>query len=423
MRSCGLAQPVLGAPDDDVDLVLDPVPDERRQRQGAWHAVDKGEHVRPEGGLQLGVLVEVVEHDLGDGVAAQHDDQALSGAPRRLVADVGDALQTPVLDQLGDLRRERVGVDLVGQLGDDQADSPLQLLDLDDRAHDDRAAAGAVGLLDAPAAHDERAGREVRAPDHPQQLLEQLLAGGVGVLQVPLGARGDLAQVVRRDLGGHADRDARRAVDQQVREPAGQHLRLLGLAVVVVLEVDGLLVDVADHLHGQGGHPALGVPGRGRRVVARRAEVALAVDERVAQRPVLHQPHQGVVDRRVAVRVVLPHDVADDPRALVEAAVRPVAPVVHRVQHPPVHRLEPVAHVRQRPADDDRHGVVDVRPAHLGVEVDRLDPVLRLDGRRLLAHSASLRLDVAEASAPTPPSSGHRRRQQTSLTGLRNRID
>jgi len=49
---------------------------------------------------------------------------------------------------------------------------------------------------------------------------------------------------------------------------ARQDCRLLGLAVVVVLEFDRLLVDVADHLHGQRGHPALGVSRRGRRVVA-----------------------------------------------------------------------------------------------------------------------------------------------------------
>ena len=85
----------------------------------------------------------------------------------------------------------------------------------------------------------------------------------------------------------------------------------------------------------------------------RRAEVALPLDERVAQRPVLHEAHQGVVDRRVAVRVVLAHDVADDAAALVEAAVGAVAAVVHRVDDAAVHRLEPVAHVGQRPADDD----------------------------------------------------------------------
>ena len=145
-------------------------------------------------------------------------------------------------------------------------------------------------------------------------------------------------------------------------------------AVVVGLEVDGVLVDVPDHLHGQRRHPALGVAHRGGRVVARRAEVALAVDQRVAHHPGLREPDQGVVDRGVAVRVVLTHDVADDARALGEAAVGAVAAVVHRVEHPAVHRLEAVAYVGQRPADDDRHRVVEVGALHLGLQLDRLDP-------------------------------------------------
>jgi hypothetical protein len=57
------------------------VPDERVDRQRARHAVDEREHVRAERGLQLGVLVEVVEHDLRDGVALEHDDEALPLRP------------------------------------------------------------------------------------------------------------------------------------------------------------------------------------------------------------------------------------------------------------------------------------------------------------------------------------------------------
>ncbi len=238
------------------------------------------------------------------------------------------------------------------------------------RAHRDRAAARAVHVLDALGADDEAVGREVGALDALHQRLEQLLARRVGVLERPLGALGDLAQVVRRDVGGHADRDAGRAVDQQVRDARRQDRRLLRAAVVVGREVDGLLVDVAHHLHRDRRELALGVPHRGRAVVARRAEVALARDHRRAHDPRLRQAHEGVVDRGVAVRVVLTHDVTDDAAALVEAAVGAVAAVVHRVEHAAVHRLEAVAHVGQRTRDDDAHGVVDVRALHLVLQLD-----------------------------------------------------
>ena len=207
-----------------------------------------------------------------------------------------------------------------------------------------------------------------------EQRREQLLVRGVRVVEVPHHAGRDLAQVVRRDVGGHADRDAAGPVDEQVREPGREHRRLLLAPVVVRREVDRVLVDLAHHLHRQRREPALGVPHGGLPVVARRAEVALALHQRVAQRPRLAEPHQGVVDRGVAVRVVLTHHVTDDTRALGEAAVRPVATVEHRVQHAAVHRLEAVPHVGQRPLHDDAHRVVEVGPLHLDLQVDRLDP-------------------------------------------------
>ena len=69
----------------------------------------------------------------------------------------------------------------------------------------------------------------------------------------------DLAEVVRRDVGGHADRDAAAAVDEQVREPRREHRRLARAAVVGGVEVDGVLVDLAEQLHRERRQPRLGV--------------------------------------------------------------------------------------------------------------------------------------------------------------------
>ena len=75
----GLAQAVAGAALDNLDLVGDPRAHELLDAEGAGHSIDQGEHVGAEGLLQLGVLVEVVEHDLRDCIALQLDDQAHAG--------------------------------------------------------------------------------------------------------------------------------------------------------------------------------------------------------------------------------------------------------------------------------------------------------------------------------------------------------
>ncbi|MEY3073315.1 MAG: hypothetical protein RLZZ353_1511 [Actinomycetota bacterium] len=210
----------------------------------------------------------------------------------------------------------------------------------------------------------------------------QVVGGQRRVVDDGDGGVDQLAEVVRRDVRRHPDGDAGRAVREQVREPCRQDDRLLLVAVVVRDEVDGLLVEVAQQLHREARQPRLGVAHRGRRVAVDRAEVAVAVDQRVPDREVLPHPDQRVVDRAVTVGVVLLHDVADGRRALAVRAVGAQARLVHRVQDAAVDRLQAVSDVGQGPADDDRHRVVEVRGLHLVLDDDGLDRSRRHRGAR-----------------------------------------
>ena len=69
--------------------------------------------------------------------------------------------------------------------------------------------------------------------------------------------------------------------------------------------------------------------------------------------------------------VVLTDNITDHAGRFLVGLVVVVAHVVHGVQTTPVHRLEAVAHIRQGPADDDRHGVVHVGAFHLVFDIDR----------------------------------------------------
>ena len=288
----GAAQFVLGAAGDDLALVVDVVLDQLAQAEGARHPVDQRDHVDAEAGLHRGFLVEVVEHDLGRLAAAlQLDHQPHPGAVVGLVAQVGDPLQLLVADEVGDLRDQPVVAALLDherQLGDDdRLLAALQRLDVGAGAHLDPAAARGVGVADPLEAHDPAAG-EVGALD----VLHQPGQVDLGVVDVGGDAADDLAQVVRRDVRRHPDRDPRGAVDQQVREARRQDHRLLRRLVVVGAEVDRVRVDVPQQLRRQPPEARLGVAHRGSRVVVDRAEVALAVDQRVAQGEVLRHADQ-----------------------------------------------------------------------------------------------------------------------------------
>ena len=305
-----LGQTMLGASGDDLLLVVDPGDERVPQRHRAGHTVVEGDHVHRERVLQWRSLVELVQDHQRGCVLLELEHQsglALGG----LVANRPDALDLATIDQLGRLLLDGFDRRLVRDLGDDDQRVLAVLDDLGLGAHLDGAATGRVRVVDPLAAQDLPTRGEVGALDE----VHQGHVVGVGVGQQERGSVRDLTQVVGRNVGGHADRDALTAVHQQVREAGGEDLGLLVGGIEVVLEVDGVLVDAGEHVHGQLGEPALGVAHGGRRVRGR-AEVAVRVDQWMSQRERLAEAHEGVVDGGVAVRVVLAHHLAHHGGAL-----------------------------------------------------------------------------------------------------------
>ena len=125
-----LQQLELGAAGDHLFAELDEALDDVAQGQRLGPAAADREHVRREARLRGRVPPQLVEHDLGRGVALQVDDDAHAFAVR-LVADVGDALDPLVLGGLGDLLDQAGLADLVGDRGqDDRAAVAAAFLDL-----------------------------------------------------------------------------------------------------------------------------------------------------------------------------------------------------------------------------------------------------------------------------------------------------
>ena len=89
-----------------------------QQAQLLGPAAAQRHHVDAEAGLQRRELEQLVEHDVGIGVALDldHHPHAVAVA---LVAQVGDALDLLLAHHLGDPLDHPRLVDLVGHLGDD----------------------------------------------------------------------------------------------------------------------------------------------------------------------------------------------------------------------------------------------------------------------------------------------------------------
>ena len=234
---------------------------------------------------------------------------------------------------------------LIGKLGDDDGRTALaNLLHVGHCPHLHRPTAGRQGVSDAAGSDQVGPGGKVGTLDDLQIVLDR----SIRVLNAVDDGIDDLAEVMGRDIGCHADGDAGGTVGQEVGVSSRQNDRFGGLAAVVVLEIHRVFLDAFQQMHGNRGKAALGITHRRRRIVDR-AEVALRRDQWIARAEVLAQADQGVVDRVVAVRVIAAHDVADHRCALPKAGPGPHSGLEHGIDDPPLHRLQPVPNIRQRP--------------------------------------------------------------------------
>ena len=173
----GLAQLELDAPADHVAPEVDEELDHLEQAEHLRPAGDNRQRDDAERLLQLRLLEQVVQHHFGDFAALQLDDDAHAVAIG-FVAQIGNAFDRFLADQLGDPLEQARLVQLIRDFGDDDllAIALLRRFDLGAGAHLDRAAAGEVRLVDAALADDHAAGGEVGAGNQPDQFLELLLA-------------------------------------------------------------------------------------------------------------------------------------------------------------------------------------------------------------------------------------------------------
>ena len=363
----GLAQLVHGAAGHHLAAVTQEGVQQLAQIQGARLAVHQRHGVDAEHGLHLRLLIEVVEHHFRVLAPAQLDID-----PHALlvgfVAQLGDALDLLFLDQLGDFLDQPGLVHLIGQLVNDDGflATLVGLLDLGAGTDINAAPAGAVSLHDPGTAVDDAGGGEIRTLD----VFHQVVRRQAVVVDQRQAAVDHLAHVVGRDIGGHAHGDAGGAVDQQVGHPRRHDVGNALGAVVVVHIVDGFLVQIGQQLVGDLGHAHFGVTHGGGGVAVDGTEVALPVHQHVAQGERLGHADNGVVHSGIAVGVIFTNYITHHTGGLFIGFIPVVAELVHGEQHAAVHRLEAVAHIRQSPAHDHAHGVIQVRLSEFVLDVD-----------------------------------------------------
>ena len=176
------------------------------------------------------------------------------------------------------------------------------------RPHDHRTTPCGVGIANTRTSHDQRTSREIRT----RHYLEQLLNFDSRVADIGFAGGNHLGRIMRRDVGCHAHSNTVGTVHQQIRIFSRQHQWLKLRFIIVRAEFDSFLVDITQQAFGSARQPGFGISHCGRRVTIYRPEIALPVDQRQPHRKVLGHPDHGLIDRTVAMRVIITHHVTDN---------------------------------------------------------------------------------------------------------------
>ena len=216
----------------------------------------------------------------------------------------------------------------------------------------------------------------------------------------------EFGEIMRRDRGRHANRDALRAIGEQIRQRRGQDDRLLLVARIIVAEIDRVLVDAFEQKPRDIGHPRFGVAIGGGAIAVDIAEIALAIDERIARGKILGEAHQGVIDRLIAMRMERAHHVADDFRAFLEGGARIEPQDLHAIEDAPVHRLQPIAGIGQRPPHNGRQSILEVALFERVAQIDVFGSPAWRRRRDVFSHGSRPKRQPAGNQVPFLFSSG-----------------
>ena len=237
----GLPQVVFGAELHHLSAVLHEVLQHAREGEHLRHAADKREHVVVEGAFKFGVFIQIIQNGLRMRRAFElHDDANIRSG---FIAQVADALNFLLLHQVCDTRDKLALVHAIRNRSNDDARIFLPVVNnLRLAAHHYRPLARAVRVRDVRLAESDAAEREIRTLHEFQEVISR----GVWVIN-KVDGRGDyFAEIVRRNVGRHAHRDAERAVQKQVRERGGKHSWLIACRIVIRVPRDGLFFQIGE---------------------------------------------------------------------------------------------------------------------------------------------------------------------------------
>ena len=234
---------------DDFFAECDEVLKHRLKRKRLRHAINERDDVVVKRFFELRVLVKIIQNRLRVGIILKLDDHA--NVFRRLITNVANAFDlflmheiSHLLEEIGFIHaeRDRGDDDLViapARMTDTRSGGLFPFHDLRLAAHHHAAAAGTIRMRDISLIKCDAAGGKIRTLHEAKQVFRRRFR----IFDEVNARLTHFAQIVRRNVGCHADRDTERAIEKKIRNRRGHHRGLFLGVVVIRTELDRFFFD------------------------------------------------------------------------------------------------------------------------------------------------------------------------------------
>ena len=133
-----------------------------------------------------------------------------------------------------------------------------------------------------------------------------------------------LTQIVRRNVCGHTDSNTGCSVYQKIRIAGRKHRRLFLSLIEVWYKINGIFIDVREHLHGNFTKSCLCISHCSGTVTVDGTKVSMTINKRISCRPVLCHVDQCSIDGTVSMWMVFTHGITDNTRTFSVWLVRSI---------------------------------------------------------------------------------------------------
>lgn len=200
----------------------------------------KRKNVEEKRGMKRSIEIKMVKKEIGKGIEIKIKKEEIE-LKVRLIEKIGNEINEIVEKKLGNIIDNRGIVKMIGNIGDDNGIKvEKNRIDCGEKENDEREEKGSIGGIDKVEEKNDKESREIGKGNK----LNKLRKLDGRIVDKRKEKINELEKIVRRNIGGNEERNKEWKIEEKVREEWRKKKRIMLEEVIIVMKIEGVIVDI-----------------------------------------------------------------------------------------------------------------------------------------------------------------------------------